>query len=96
MTHAVSTKKPNRLGLYDMSGNVQEWCYDWAAVLTISGKIEEDPQVDSRPAVNEPARITRGGSFYEAAYDCAVSRINWYYPYRRAHYLGFRLARSLN
>ena len=96
MTHAVGTKKSNRLELYDMSGNVQEWCYDWAAALNITGKIEEDPQGGSRPAVTEPARITRGGSFYEAAYDCAVSRINWYYPYRRAHYLGFRLARSLN
>lgn len=96
MTHAVGTKKPNRLGLYDMSGNVQEWCYDWAAALNITGIIEEDPQGSSLPAVEEPARITRSGSFYEPAYDCAVSRINWYYPYRRAHYLGIRLARSLN
>ena len=95
-THAVSTKKPNRLGLYDMSGNVQEWCYDWAAALNITGTIEEDPQGSSLPAVEEPARITRSGSFYEPAYDCAVSRVNWYYPYRRAHYLGIRLARSLN
>lgn len=95
-THAVSTKKPNRLGLYDMSGNVQEWCYDWAAALNITGTIEEDPQGSSLPTVEEPARITRSGSFYEPAYDCAVSRINWYYPYRRAHYLGIRLARSLD
>jgi len=94
--HAVGTKKPNRLGLYDMSGNVQEWCYDWAAALNITGTIEEDPQGSSLPAVEEPARITRSGSFYEPAYDCAVSRVNWYYPYRRAHYLGIRLARSLN
>ena len=95
-THVVGTKKPNRLGLYDMSGNVQEWCYDWAAALNITGTIEEDPQGSSLPAVEEPARITRSGSFYEPAYDCAVSRVNWYYPYRRAHYLGIRLARSLN
>ena len=95
-THAVGTKKTNRLGLYDMSGNVQEWCYDWAAALNITGTIEEDPQGSSLPAVEEPARITRSGSFYEPAYDCAVSRVNWYYPYRRAHYLGIRLARSLN
>jgi len=95
MTHAVGTKMPNRLGLYDMSGNVQEWCFDWAAALTLPGTIEEDPHGGPRPAGDEPARITRGGSFYEAAYDCAVSRINWYYPYRRANYLGFRLARSI-
>ena len=95
-THAVGTKKPNSLGLYDMSGNVQEWCFDWAAALNIDGTtIEEDPCGGPRPAVEEPARITRGGSYYEVAYDCAVSRINWYYPYRHANYLGIRLARSL-
>ena len=95
-THAVGTKKPNRLGLYDMSGNVQEWCYDWAAALNITGTIEEDPQGSSLPAVEEPARITRGGSYYEKACDCAVSRINWYYPYRSTNnYIGIRLARSL-
>lgn len=95
-THAVGTKKPNRLGLYDMSGNVQAWCFDWAAALPINnGTIEEDPHGSLRPAAEEPARITRGGSFYEAAYDCAVSRINWYYPYRRANYIGIRLARNI-
>ena len=96
-THAVGTKKPNTLGLYDMSGNVQEWCFDWTTVLNIDGTtIEEDPLGGPRPAVEEPARITRGGSYYEVAYDCAVSRINWYYPYRSTNnYLGIRLARSL-
>ncbi|MDR9860311.1 formylglycine-generating enzyme family protein [Treponema socranskii] len=95
-THAVGTKKSNSLGLYDMSGNVQEWCFDWAAALNVDGTtIEEDPCGGPRPAVEEPARITRGGSYYEVAYDCAVSRINWYYPYRHANYLGIRLARSL-
>ena len=96
-TYAVGTKKPNTLGLYDMSGNVQEWCFDWAAALNIDGTtIEEDPHGGPRPAVEEPARITRGGSYYEVAYDCAVSRVNWYYPYRSTNnYLGIRLARSL-
>ena len=94
-TYAVGTKKPNRLGLYDMSGNVQEWCFDWTTALT-TGTIEEDPHGGPRPAVEEPARITRGGSYYEKACDCAVSRINWYYPYRSTNnYLGIRLARSL-
>lgn len=94
-TYAVGTKKPNRLGLYDMSGNVQEWCFDWTTALT-TGTIEEDPHGGPLPAVEEPARITRGGSYYEKACDCAVSRINWYYPYRSTNnYLGIRLARSL-
>ena len=95
-THAVSTKTPNRLGLYDMSGNVQEWCYDWAAALNITGIIEEDPHGGPRPAVDEPSRVDRGGAFRNKAYNCTVSRNDWYYPYRRANYLGIRLARSLN
>ena len=96
-THAVGTKKPNRLRLYDMSGNVSEWCYDWAAALTITGAIEEDPHGGPRPTtVEEPARVDRGGAFRNKAYNCTVSRNDWYYPYRRANYLGIRLARSLN
>ena len=95
-THAVGTKKPNRLGLYDMSGNVSEWCYDWAAALNITGIIEEDPHGGPRPAVDEPSRVDRGGAFRNEAYNCTVSRNDWYYPYRRANYLGIRLARSLN
>ena len=96
-THAVGTKKPNRLRLYDMSGNVSEWCYDWAAALNITGTIEEDPHGGPRPTtVEEPARVDRGGAFRNEAYNCTVSRNDWYYPYRRANYLGIRLARSLN
>ncbi len=94
-THAVGTKKPNQLGLYDMSGNVSEWCYDWAAALTITGAVEEDPQGSPPPAVDEPARIDRGGAWRNEAFNCTVSRNDWYYPYRRASYLGIRLARSL-
>jgi len=95
-THAVGTKMPNSLGLYDMSGNVSEWCFDWAAALTITGTIiEEDPHGGPRPAVNEPSRVDRGGAWRNEAFNCAVSRNDWYYPYRRANYLGFRLARSI-
>ena len=95
-THVVGTKIPNSLGLYDMSGNVSEWCYDWAAALTIPDTIEEDPHGGSRPAVAEPSRVDRGGAFRNEAYNCIVSRNDWYYPYRRANYLGIRLAYSLN
>ena len=96
-THAVGIKKPNRLRLYDMSGNVSEWCYDWAAALNITETIEEDPHGGPRPTtVEEPARVDRGGACRNEAYDCTVSRNDWYYPYRRANYLGIRLARSLN
>ena len=97
-THAVGTKKPNRLELYDMSGNVSEWCYDWAAALNITGTIEEDPHGGPRPTTvdDEPSRVDRGGAFRNKAYNCTVSRNDWYYPYRRANYLGIRLARSLN
>ena len=94
-THAVGTKKPNQLGLYDMSGNVSEWCYDWAAALPITGEIEEDPYGGPRPTMSEPSRVDRGGAWRNEAFNCVVSRNDWYYPYRRANYLGIRLARSL-
>ena len=92
-THPVGKKLPNRLGLYDMSGNVSEWCFDWADLIKITDDYETNPQEPSSSLA--AARVDRGGSFRNAAYDCAVSRLDWYFPYRRSNYIGIRLARSL-
>ncbi len=83
--HPVKQKKPNELGLYDMSGNVLEWCWDWydgAGVKPPCG-----PASGSR-------RVVRGGCLAADAGDCSVSSRLCPDPSSAIGILGFRLARS--
>jgi formylglycine-generating enzyme required for sulfatase activity len=86
-TKAVGTKKPNALGLYDMSGNVFEWCWNWDnstfPAATPSG-------VDS-PSTGS-GRILRGGNWHDAAAYCRVSRRDSYSPVSQTVNYGFRVA----
>ena len=66
-THAVAKKKPNELGLYDMSGNVAEWCYDWR------GNYTSESQINPTGPVTGTSRILRGGSWSNCAKGCRVS-----------------------
>ena len=66
-THAVGTKSPNELGIYDMSGNVLEWCSDWYG--SYSAGAQTNPQGPSSGSF----RVLRGGSWYRSARDCRVS-----------------------
>ena len=66
-THAVATKAPNELGLYDMSGNVWEWCNDWLDVYNT------DYQLDPTGPAEGGGKVYRGGSFYRNERDCRVS-----------------------
>ncbi len=87
-THAVGVKGANQWGLYDMLGNLYEWCHDW---------YDAYPQDVTDPwgpgsGLN---RVLRGGSWYGLAmYARAASRIH-IAPGTRDYYLGFRLARSI-
>ena len=65
-THEVANKAANDLGLYDMSGNVGEWCNDW------DGSYSDDAQTDPTGPIDGKSRILRGGAFGSLKYSCQV------------------------
>ena len=89
-THPVKTKKANEIGLYDMSGNVYEWCSD----LFLKKYYEESPSTNPKgPNIGEYANchVLRGGGWRNTPTDCRVSSRFGFTPYRDETF-GFRLA----
>ncbi len=86
--HRVGLKKPNEIGTYDMSGNVEEWCSDWYAGTYGSKDDIENPQGPG----SGNAHVVRGGSWNSDASEIVITRRAAYLPGTKANTLGFRLA----
>ena len=89
-THLVAQKKPNGFGLYDMSGNVWEWCEDWHH-YSYNGA-PTDGSAWLSPTGSD--RVCRGGSWYSVPGGCRSAARDFYPPRYRGNEVGFRLART--
>ena len=88
-THPVGTRLPNAWGLYDMSGNVWEWCRDWSGTRPYG--------VDPKGSASGSYRVARGGGWDYNAGSCTSSSRNYDAPsYRSGGIFGFRLVRVLS
>jgi formylglycine-generating enzyme required for sulfatase activity len=85
-THRVGRKKPNAWGLYDMHGNVWEWCEDW------KGNYPGGHVTDPKGPFSGKYRVLRGGSWYGLAWPTRSAYRSWLGPDLRDNGLGFRVA----
>ena len=87
-THPVGQKKPNGFGIYDMSGNVDEWVWDWSGY-------SRPGQIDPTGPVRGSWRLRRGGGWRSRDFYSSISARYHYGPWVYDDALGFRLSRNL-
>lgn len=90
-THVVGSKKPNKWKLYDMHGNVSEWCEDWYD----GDYYKTSSNVNPKGPTSGSFRVVRGGSWFSLAEDCRSADRSRFLPTNRSSIVGFRLVREV-
>jgi formylglycine-generating enzyme required for sulfatase activity len=89
--HPVGTKAANRLGIFDLSGNAAEWCWDWLN----ENPVTQDTPPDGDGPGNFAHRVIRGGGWNNNAAECAVKARGYCRPFSSTPNLGFRVVRTI-
>lgn len=88
ITHVVGTKTVDKSGLYDMLGNVREWCNDWYNLYMCNH------QTNPTGSITGKVRVVRGGAYVNSAGNCNPTVRNYLEPDVSREFLGFRIARK--